>query len=83
MDYQPRVPKEKAKKHYSAFIIILRDVILLGLALIVFALFHHVLPQKMQPVDTARYASLAPATASPSAQSGSTALPSESPNAAP
>ena len=47
--------------------VILRDVLLLGVALNVFALFHHVLPRKLQPVgETAAYATAAAATPTPS-----------------
>ena len=37
--------------------VVLRDIALIGVSLNVFALFHHVLPRKLQPVDAARYAS--------------------------
>jgi exopolysaccharide biosynthesis protein len=47
------------KKKTSAFKVILRDFILLGVALNVFALFHHVIPRKLQPVDASLYAAVA------------------------
>ncbi|HRX57761.1 MAG TPA: hypothetical protein P5075_03205, partial [Eubacteriales bacterium] len=49
------------KKKASAFKVILRDFILLGVALNVFALFHHVIPQKLQPVGASLYATAATA----------------------
>ena len=39
----------------KAWKIILRDVALFAVALNVFALFHHVIPQTMQPVNASRY----------------------------
>ena len=52
--------RKKARKGtIRGWKIILRDVILFGVALNVFALFHHVLPQKMKPVDASRYVSAA------------------------
>ena len=58
--------------------IILRDLLLFGVALIVFALFHHVLPRKLNPVDPSVYASQIPNTASPALPD-----PSSSPKTAP
>lgn len=51
------------KKKTSAFKVILRDFVLLGVALNVFALFHHVIPRKLQPVDASLYAAAATAPA--------------------
>ena len=67
--------------------IILRDVILFGVALNVFALFHHVLPRKLKPVDASRYISAAavlPVAQTPSpdpaaAQASATPAPSATP----
>ena len=43
----------------SGWKLVLRDILLFGLSLNVFALFHHVLPQKLQPVDVSRYTTAA------------------------
>ena len=59
MEYRRKRAQSAKKKKASAFRIILRDFILLGVALNVFALFHHVLPRKLQPVDTSLYAAQA------------------------
>lgn len=53
------------KKKPGALKIVLRDFLLLVVALNVFALFHHVIPRKLQPVDTSEYAAAA-ATPAPS-----------------
>ncbi len=83
MDYQHRQPHGKTKRKHSAFLMILRDVILFGIALNVFAFFHHVLPQKMQPVDSSLYASSASTPTPLPMQSESAELPSASPAATP
>lgn len=65
MEYEfHSLPKRVQKKH-RALKIILRDVILFVIALNIFALFHHVLPRKLKPVETSRYAI---ATPTPTAQ---------------
>lgn len=74
--------RKKAKKH-PAFKVFLRDIILFCVALNVFALFHHVLPQRLQPVDASHYTS---ATPSPTEQNSSTPaveLPSAPPEQTP
>ncbi len=43
--------------------ILLRDIVLFGIALNVFALFHHVLPRKLQPADNSGYAASSPSAA--------------------
>lgn len=83
MDYQRRQPQGKTKRKHSAFQIILRDVILFGIALNVFALFHHVLPRKMQPVNASLYASAASTPTPLPAQSDTAELPAASPTATP
>lgn len=64
--------------------VVLRDILLLGAALNVFALFHHVLPRKLQPSgQTAAYAaafqtpSPSPAPASASASPAATPVPGD------
>ena len=55
-----RTRKQPARrKKRNAFRIILRDVVLLGVALNVFALFHHVLPRKLQAADASLYTAAA------------------------
>mgnify|MGYP001015512631 CR=1 FL=1 len=63
MDYESHSSPHKGQKKHRAIRIILRDVILFAIALNVFALFHHVLPRKLHPVDTSRYAIATPAPA--------------------
>ncbi len=59
--------KPNKKRKVKGWKIFLRDFALFGIALNVFALFHHVLPRKLQPVDTSAYAAaVAEATSSPS-----------------
>ena len=58
--------------------IIFRDLLLFGVTLNVFALFHHVLPRKLSPVDPSVYASQIPSTAFPALPD-----PSSSPETAP
>lgn len=59
MEYRRK--RAAKRKSVNAFRIILRDFILLGVALNVFALFHHVLPRKLEPVDASLYAAAATA----------------------
>lgn len=61
MDYEYHFSPVKKQKKHRALRMILRDVILFAVALNVFALFHHVLPRKLNPVDAARYAIATPA----------------------
>ncbi|HWQ97718.1 MAG TPA: phosphodiester glycosidase family protein [Clostridia bacterium] len=70
-------PQKRRKKH-RGWKIVLRDIVLIGVALNVFALFHHVLPRKLAPVDTSRYAAAAIAATpspDPAAQNGGEATP--------
>ena len=60
MAYKRKHAYTKTKKKSKAIKIILRDIILLGISLNIFALFHHVLPQKLQPVNASLYSSPAP-----------------------
>ncbi|MEA4870838.1 hypothetical protein SDC9_81855 [bioreactor metagenome] len=60
MQQYKRKAYRKTKAKHSALRIIIRDIILFGIALNVFALFHHVLPRKMQPVDASIYATPTP-----------------------
>jgi len=55
MGYSNNQSRGKKPIKHNAFKVFLRDLILFGIALNVFALFHHVLPQKLQPVDASRY----------------------------
>ena len=61
MEYESRFSPKRVQKKRLALRIILRDVILFAIALNVFALFHHVLPRKLKPVDATRYAIATPA----------------------
>ncbi len=61
MDYEFHSSPVKKRKKRRVLRMILRDVILFVIALNVFALFHHVLPRKLNPVDAARYAIATPA----------------------
>ena len=63
MDYSKRHSRGKKAIKQSAFNVFLRDIILFVIALNVFALFHHVLPRKLQPVDASRYATATPTPA--------------------
>ena len=63
MEYESHSSPRKGQKNHRALKIILRDVILFAIALNVFALFHHVLPRKLKPVDASRYAIATPAPA--------------------
>ena len=89
MEYRRKRKHTAKKKQTSAFKIILRDFILLGVALNVFALFHHVLPRKLQPVDTSLYATAAasptvtPAAVLADGQAGATATPEPTATPAP
>jgi exopolysaccharide biosynthesis protein len=60
MEYKRKHTNGKTKKKFKAIKVILRDIILFGIALNIFALFHHVLPRKLQPVDASRYSSFTP-----------------------
>lgn len=53
------------KRRLKGWQLILRDLVLFAVALNVFALFHHVLPRKLKPVNAALYAA---ATVTPSPQ---------------
>lgn len=84
MEYRRNRPQRKTKKKHSALKVILRDVVLFGVALNVFALFHHVLPRKLQPVDTSLYATSTPSPAAtdspvPAADAAATAEPTATP----
>lgn len=79
MGYSDRHARKTGARRSSAFKIFLRDVLLFGAALNVFALFHHVLPRKLQPVDAARYAAASPATAAPYSPSPAPELPAATP----
>lgn len=68
MDYQSASAQRNRQKTRSGWRIVLRDLFLFAMALNLFALFHHVLPQKMQPVDASRYAVTQAAPAAPTAQ---------------
>lgn len=63
MPYESSFPPKNIPNQHRAFRIVLRDVILFAIALNVFALFHHVLPRKLKPVDASRYAISTPAPA--------------------
>jgi hypothetical protein len=63
MEYESHSSPKRAQRKHLALRIILRDVILFAVALNVFALFHHVLPRKLKPVDSSRYAIATPAPA--------------------
>ena len=63
MEYESRSLPKKGQKKHRALRMILRDVILFAIALNVFALFHHVLPRKLKPVETSRYTIATPAPA--------------------
>ena len=71
--------KKRPTKH-KAFRIFLRDLVLFGIALNVFALFHHVLPQKLQPVDASRYMKSTPAPTLLSSPNSATELPNITPS---
>ncbi|PKM38629.1 MAG: exopolysaccharide biosynthesis protein [Firmicutes bacterium HGW-Firmicutes-9] len=60
MVYKHKHVNRKTKKKFNAIKVILRDIIFFGIALNIFALFHHVLPRKLQPVDASRYSSFTP-----------------------
>ena len=60
MEYKRKHTNGKTKKKFNAIKVILRDIIIFGIALNIFALFHHVLPRKLQPVDASRYSSFTP-----------------------
>lgn len=65
--HSAQAPKSRRKKA-NGWKIILRDIVLFAAAINGFALFHHVLPQKMQPADASRYAAaVAEPTAAPQA----------------
>lgn len=87
MEYKRNNTYSKAKKKHKALKVILRDILLFGIALNVFALFHHVLPRKLQPVDASRYSSPAPtpivSDQLPASVDSSLASPSPLPSATP
>jgi exopolysaccharide biosynthesis protein len=60
MGYSNNQSRGKKPIKHNAFKVFLRDLILFGIALNVFALFHHVLPQKLQPIDASRYMNATP-----------------------
>ena len=60
MEYEHHSSPLNGQKKHRALRIILRNVILFAIALNVFALFHHVLPRKLNPVDFSRYAIATP-----------------------
>lgn len=47
------LPKRRKQKHMPVWQLVAMDVVLIGLSLCVFALFHHVLPQG-QPIDVSK-----------------------------
>ena len=61
MEHRHKRTNKNAQKKTGAMKVILRDIVLFGIALNLFALFHHVLPRKLRPADASRYASLTPA----------------------
>ncbi len=68
MQYQSASAPRKRRKKTRGWKIILRDIALFAAALNLFALFHHVLPQKMQPVVATRYAKAQVAQTAPPAE---------------
>ena len=58
MEYKRKHQSRKPNTKHQAFRIVLRDVFLFILALNTFAIFHHVLPRKLKPVDASRYAAV-------------------------
>ncbi len=59
MAYRQNRTHKKRKNRHDGIKIILRDIVLFGVALNAFALFHHVIPQKLKPVDLSLYAAAA------------------------
>ena len=70
---------EKKSTKHKAIKLFLRDLVLFGVALNVFALFHHVLPQKLQPVDASRYMNATPTPTLQNSPSTATELPNITP----
>lgn len=82
MTHQPKHTHCGRSRKAGAWKVVLRDVILFGAALNAFALFHHVLPQKLRPTDVSRYAAAVP-TPSPALLIQAEVRVSASPAAAP
>lgn len=86
MEHRNTYTQHKRRKKRCGWSIVLRDLVLFAAAINLFALFHHVLPRKMEPVDATRYvAALAQTTASPEVQSATAlaASPAPEPTTAP
>ncbi len=85
MEHRHKQTNGKTRKRPGAINVIIRDIVLFAIALNLFALFHHVLPRKMQPVDASRYTSFTPTPivsdlpASSSDPSAATPAPSATP----
>ncbi|NLI54178.1 MAG: phosphodiester glycosidase family protein [Clostridiales bacterium] len=74
--------RHRSKRRTKGWKIVLRDFVLFAVALNVFALFHHVLPRKLQPVSAALYAAAAPTptavpAASPTPEPSATPVPGD------
>ena len=71
--------RRKRLRRPRGWAVVLRDILLLGVALNVFALFHHVLPRRLQPAgESAAYAA-AQAPTPPPVFTNAAAIPSATP----
>ena len=79
MGYSNKKSRGKKTIKNSALKVFLRDIIFFGIALNVFALFHHVLPRKLQPVDVSRYTNSTPVPATQNSSNTAMELPAVTP----
>ncbi len=79
MGYSSKQSHGKKMRKHTALKVFLRDVILFTIALNGFALFHHVLPRKLQPADASLYVNSTPIPAAQNTSIPAAELPNETP----